>query len=56
MSKALDSIGTTFSGINVDGTAECISDLVSSIARPFDFHDNGVNHRPAAQQWAVCTP
>ena len=46
---------TLTSGISPIGDNEGIYGIMSSFTKPFDDLE-GVTNRPAAQQWAVCTP
>lgn len=60
MTDNLARTGNLFSGLSVveekmDGMREAASKLISYMT-PADSNESQVNHRPAAQQWTVCTP
>lgn len=61
ISKVLDSMNSKFSnaidaGTKMAGASTALSCMATALATPAYNLDNGVNHRPAVQQWAVCTP
>lgn len=53
-------IGSMSASLAFDKAQDCLGKSLGlagdTLAKYFDSHDNGVNYRPAGQQWPVCTP